>query len=341
MPSIQLARRVAVCLWLSAAMFLGCGEGGVGGEAPVITSQPASQSVGVGQSATFEVTATGSAPLSYQWTKDGLSIPGATSASHTTPDAQPADHGASYRVVVRNSAGSATSEEAVLLVRGGSFSQEPEFEEDFDAPLDPGRWQVASWVEHGGQTGPERCYAQDGLLHMIFVNDSTAGYLSAALQTRSTFLYGRWEARLKPSSVPGVLNSLYTIDWGDGSGTKQEIDIEFLTFAFGENSGKVHFAVHAEGRESSDTNPDIELGFNPSDDFHVYGFEITPEQIRWFADERVLWTYTYSGNPITIDSPYQLKLNVWSAQHWIQGPPEADTPCVYLIDWIRFYPFVE
>ena len=48
--------------------------------APTITTQPANQSVQAGQSATFSVVATGSAPLTYQWRKNGTAIPGATGA---------------------------------------------------------------------------------------------------------------------------------------------------------------------------------------------------------------------------------------------------------------------
>jgi beta-glucanase (GH16 family) len=192
----------------------------------------------------------------------------------------------------------------------------------------------------------ERSYVEDGNLKMIFINDSTQGYLSSAIQTREEFYYGRWEARLKPSNVPGVLNSMYTLDWDntvDGSssrdGTKQEIDIEFLTFAFTGDDGRVHFAVHAEGLSSFDTNPDVLLGFDPSADFHVWGFDITPEKIEWFVDDQVLWTYDYAENPIIIDAPYVLKFNFWSSTDWINGPPVADTEIVYLIDWVRFTPY--
>ena len=52
---------------------------------PSITTQPANQTVSVGQTATFSVTATGTAPLSYQWQKNQVNIAGATSASYTTP----------------------------------------------------------------------------------------------------------------------------------------------------------------------------------------------------------------------------------------------------------------
>ncbi len=226
-----------------------------------------------------------------------------------------------------------------------NISKTPQFSDDFNADaVNDEIWQVATWWEHGGKTGRDRCYTKDGYLNMEFINDSSSGsFLGSAIQTWDTFLYGRWEARLKPSSVSGVLNSMYTIDWGDGNGTKQEIDIEFLTYYFSDNAGKVHYAVHAEGLSSYNTNPDVELDFNPSENFHIWGFEITPEYIEWFVDDQVLLRYTYNdtGNEIRISSPYQLKFNFWSSSHWVMGPPEKDKRCLYLIDWIRFYPYNE
>src|SRR5437764_124951 len=84
--------------------------------APSITTQPANQTVTVGQTATFTVVATGTAPLSYQWRKNGTAISGATSASYTTPATTSADNGAKFVVVVSNSAGNATSNAATLTV---------------------------------------------------------------------------------------------------------------------------------------------------------------------------------------------------------------------------------
>ncbi len=82
--------------------------------APSITSQPASQTVTAGQTATFTVSAAGTAPLSYQWRKNGTNITGATSNSYTTPVTTTADSGSTFSVVVSNSAGSATSNNATL-----------------------------------------------------------------------------------------------------------------------------------------------------------------------------------------------------------------------------------
>jgi hypothetical protein len=83
--------------------------------APSITSQPASQSVMVGASASFSVTASGTAPLSYQWKKDSNAISGATSSTYSIGAAALADAG-SYTVTVTNSAGSVTSSAATLTV---------------------------------------------------------------------------------------------------------------------------------------------------------------------------------------------------------------------------------
>jgi hypothetical protein len=83
---------------------------------PTITTQPVGQTVSEGQTATFSVVATGSAPLSYQWRRDGADIPGATSDSYTTPATVLADDGAQFAVVVTNAAGSVTSTAAILTV---------------------------------------------------------------------------------------------------------------------------------------------------------------------------------------------------------------------------------
>ena len=66
------------------------------------------------QPASFSVTATGAAPLRFEWRRNGILIAGATSATLTITSALAADHNAKYSAVVTNGVGSATSTEAVL-----------------------------------------------------------------------------------------------------------------------------------------------------------------------------------------------------------------------------------
>jgi hypothetical protein len=83
---------------------------------PTITAQPQSQSVALGATATFSVVASGTAPLSYQWYKNGTPIAAATSSSYTTPATVSGDNGSTFSVVVSNSSGSQTSNAATLTV---------------------------------------------------------------------------------------------------------------------------------------------------------------------------------------------------------------------------------
>jgi len=83
---------------------------------PSLAEQPQNQSVTIGQAATFSVTAIGTSTLSYQWQMNSINIAGATASSYTTPATSAADDGATFDVVVTNTAGSATSTSATLTV---------------------------------------------------------------------------------------------------------------------------------------------------------------------------------------------------------------------------------
>src|ERR1019366_9359794 len=82
---------------------------------PIITAQPANQTVNLGGTATFTVVASGKAPLSYQWRLNGTNIAGATGTSLTLSNVQPAQAG-NYLVVVTNAYGSTNSANALLTV---------------------------------------------------------------------------------------------------------------------------------------------------------------------------------------------------------------------------------
>ncbi|MGA2103321.1 MAG: immunoglobulin domain-containing protein [Candidatus Sulfotelmatobacter sp.] len=112
----------AVFLLTVSLILAGCagvsesGSGGSTATAPTIATQPANQAVTLGQTATFSVTAAGTAPLTYQWQKGTAAIAGATSASYTTPATTASDNGTQFSVMVSNSLGNATSNAATLTI---------------------------------------------------------------------------------------------------------------------------------------------------------------------------------------------------------------------------------
>lgn len=82
---------------------------------PTITAQPTSRSVTAGSSTSLSVTASGTAPLTYQWYLNDAPVAGATSSSLVLSNIQSALAG-TYYVVVTNSFGSATSDHVTVTV---------------------------------------------------------------------------------------------------------------------------------------------------------------------------------------------------------------------------------
>ncbi len=120
--------RVAACLFMAGALFLGpaCGGGGGGNAtptpvatAPVISTQPVSQAITEGGTVSFTVGATGNGTLTYQWKKGGADLAGKTAATLTLNPVALADAG-SYTVLVTNTLNGASqgtlSGAAVLTV---------------------------------------------------------------------------------------------------------------------------------------------------------------------------------------------------------------------------------
>lgn len=106
-----------------AAALAACG-GGDDPQAPTITTQPASLSVGEGARAVFSVAAAGDGPLAYAWlnANDASPVPGATADTLTIAAAALADNGMSFQARVSNAVGSATSQAATLTVTERGYS---------------------------------------------------------------------------------------------------------------------------------------------------------------------------------------------------------------------------
>jgi len=82
---------------------------------PMITSQPQSQTVTAGASFTFELVATGTEPLTYQWMHEGINVTGGTNATFSLPVTPLAAAGI-YSVQISNAAGFTVSSNALLTV---------------------------------------------------------------------------------------------------------------------------------------------------------------------------------------------------------------------------------
>ncbi len=119
----SLLASVTLLVLMSACGHSNSGNGGAPVETatvPQITVQPTNQTVSIGTTATFRITAAGSTSLQYQWQMNGTDLAGASAASYTTPPVTTGNNGASFTVLVSDSAGSVTSSAATLSVTAGT-----------------------------------------------------------------------------------------------------------------------------------------------------------------------------------------------------------------------------
>jgi hypothetical protein len=114
-------------LLIAVFAMVGCGSGKSSpmpsGNAPTITIQPASAVIPLDSSATLSVSATGTGPLSYQWSLNGNAISGANSATLTTAALQLSDSGDKFSATVSNVYGLATSGIATITIGPRSPAQ--------------------------------------------------------------------------------------------------------------------------------------------------------------------------------------------------------------------------
>ena len=115
--------------------------------APAITAQPQAVTANVGQTVSFTVGATNA--LTYQWTKDGNPLPGATNATLVLTNVQPVRIG-DYRVVVGNGVGAVTSSVATLNLNG----------------VDAGVWKgLVAYYPFNGNSNDESGNGNDGTVN--------------------------------------------------------------------------------------------------------------------------------------------------------------------------------
>ena len=159
-----------------------------------LTAQPQPLTVAAGQTATFTVAATGTGPLTYQWYKAGVAIPGTTASTLTLAAVTGADAG-SYTVTVGNALGSVTSSAANLTITAASFSILTQPQSQTVAPPDSVTFTVVAsgsgltyvWKKNGAAiagagsasyTVPSTEFAYNNDAYTVTVSDGTSSLTS-------------------------------------------------------------------------------------------------------------------------------------------------------------------
>lgn len=180
---------------------------------PAIVTQPASQTVVTGNAASFSVLASGAAPLSYQWRKDGGDLAGATASNFNLAAAQTNDAG-SYAVVITNLYGSITSAPAVLTV----VSLPPNADFVIVSLLTNNSYVV----DHNAQTGDDRggIAASDSIL--LYSGDASTARFNLANLSGITALGSVYDAivsDLRSGKIYSLANGTTPLSYSGGTVT--------------------------------------------------------------------------------------------------------------------------
>lgn len=136
-------------------------------------------------------------------------------------------------------------------------------------------------------------------------------YTAASLCSKENYLFGRFEATIKASNVPGVVTGLFL----HRNSPRQEIDIEIAGNRPSRLLVNVFYNPGDEGASFDygyrGTPTYIDLGFDASKESHSFAIEWTPNEIRWLVDDnlvhkRAIWEPT----PIP-HLPMTFHINSW------------------------------
>jgi len=139
-------------------------------------------------------------------------------------------------------------------------------------------------------------------------------YSSGALTTHARFLFGRFEAVLKPPRVAGLVTGVFL----HRDSPRQEIDIEFLGKYPGKVLVNVYYNPGGDGARFDygyrGTPALIDLWFDATEDFHTYTIEWGQAEISWFVDDRLIHRRVNWGPTPVPHLPMKFHVNLWASR---------------------------
>lgn len=153
-------------------------------------------------------------------------------------------------------------------------------------------------------------------------------FTGAELRSQSSFLYGKFEARLKPTAKLGCISAFFL--YKAGGGKFNEIDMEF--------SGKYPAVVtlnHWVNEQSH--GKDIKLGFDASKSYHTYTIDWQPKKISWLIDGQLV----YETEKAIPHKALQVVFNLWATKSisWAGQINAASLPANFFVDQFTYTPY--
>lgn len=224
-----------------------------------------------------------------------------------------------------------------------------EFSDEFDGvTLDTNKWTVGMTWWQGRQPGwfsPNNVQVIDGQLHLSMRKEAVPDrlkdrgyhdYTSAALHAKTRSGYGYYEIKARPMNSGGSSSFWFqNTDQTAFPKWSTEIDIFELCGKSATHDRRDYMTVHVFSTPDEKRHWQIgaywESPKRLAEDFHVYGFEWDPAELRWFVDGVLVRTVqnTHWHQPLilTFDSE--------TMPEWFGMPDDADLPSTFSVDYVR------
>lgn len=163
-------------------------------------------------------------------------------------------------------------------------------------------------------------------------------YKGAEIYSSDSYLYGRYEIRMRVANASGVLSTFFTYKNGSEVGNTfwEEIDIE----VFGKKNatewqsniilGSSRPTIHTEQVHTADASL--------ADAYHTYVVEWTPDYVAWYLDGAEVRRITGTSTVTSLTNPQSLRFNIWSSESvpWVGEWDDAVLPVYQFVNYIEY-----
>lgn len=163
-------------------------------------------------------------------------------------------------------------------------------------------------------------------------------YKGAEIYSNESYLYGRYEIRMRVANASGVLSTFFTYKNGSEIGTTfwEEIDIE----VFGKNNATEWQSNIILGN----TRPTLQIeqthtaAASLADAYHTYVLEWTPDYVAWYLDGVEVRRITGTSTVTSLTNPQSVRFNLWSSEsaEWVGAWDDSVLPVYQFVNYIEY-----
>lgn len=163
-------------------------------------------------------------------------------------------------------------------------------------------------------------------------------YKGAEIYSSDSYLYGRYEIRMRVANASGVLSTFFTYKNGSEIGTTfwEEIDIE----VFGKNNATEWQSniILGSARPTEHTEQVHNAGTSLADAYHTYVLEWTPDYVAWYLDGVEVRRITGTSTVTSLTNPQSLRFNIWSSESvpWVGVWDDSVLPVYQFVNYIEY-----